>query len=116
MSLTSHGGGPGLYLRKAIDMVKPHTVSIQVKPLWPPGTSKEEKVRFGALSLSLVSTNETWVSSSDFVGLPAGGRTFKVIITDELPPLHSHPSIPSGFNIKIITLGAGRPRVNPIPL
>ena len=27
VTLTSHGGGPGLYLRKAIDMVKPHTVS-----------------------------------------------------------------------------------------
>lgn len=84
-NILAAGTQRGVYLREPHETVKPRSVAVTVKPVWPKTTEHQAELQFD-LHVALKST-QPWVDVGPAVQLNSGGRSFEVRIDPTaLPP------------------------------
>lgn len=97
VSIPERNGAPGIYLRDLQESNTRQVMSASIAPIFPKGTTTDEKVAFGTLLMSVKST-APWLSSGDHLALPASGRSMSVTIDPRALPPGAHFGELLGFD------------------
>jgi tripeptidyl-peptidase-2 len=97
VSIPERNMAPGVYLRDAHESKTRQVVSASITPLFPKGTTTEEKVAFGTLLVN-IKTTVSWLSAGDHLVLPASGRPISMTIDPRSLPPGAHFGELLGFD------------------